>query len=91
AFDYIKCLVGINGKGIYDNFTLMYLNDYIDVLIISIIFSAPIVPMITKKLDKFKNNHIYYISKSIILMSIFIAVVIKLVNSTYNPFLYFRF
>ena len=91
AFNYIKCLFGINGNGLYDNFTLMYFNDYIYIIIVSIIFSTPIVRIISTKLNKFKNNHIYYILKSIIFMSIFISVLIKLVNSTYNPFLYFRF
>lgn len=91
AFNYIKCLFGISGNVLYDNYTLMYINDYINVIIISIIFSIPVIPMIKTKLTKFKNNNIYYILKSIILMSMFIWVVIKLVNSTYNPFLYFRF
>ena len=91
AFNYIKCLFGISGNRLYDNFTLMYLNDYIYVIVVAIIFSTPIMRIISTKLNKFKNNHIYYILKSIIFMSIFISVVIKLVNSTYNPFLYFRF
>ena len=91
AFNYIKCLFGINGNILYDNSTLIYLNDYIYIIIVAIIFSTPIIRIIKPRLRKFENNHIYYILKSIIFMSIFISVVIKLVNSTYNPFLYFRF
>lgn len=91
AFDYIGILFGANGNPLYNNFTIMYLNDYGYVIILSIIFSIPIVPMLKSRLHKIKDTHMYYITKSAIFMVMFGSIIIKLVNSTYNPFLYFRF
>ncbi|WP_250674638.1 MBOAT family O-acyltransferase [Paraclostridium ghonii] len=91
AFGYIKVLFGINENPMYNSFTLTYLNDYVYIIVLSILFSIPIVSIIKKKLDRFSNYHMYYITKSIIFMSMFTFIIIKLVNSTYNPFLYFRF
>lgn len=91
AFEYIKVLFGINGNSMYNNLTLTYLNDYAYIILISILFSVPIIPWVKQRLHRFNNYSIYYIIKSIIFMSMFTFIIIKLVNSTYNPFLYFRF
>ncbi|MFR6016955.1 MAG: MBOAT family O-acyltransferase [Paraclostridium sordellii] len=91
AFNYIKLLFGLDNNLLYNNLTIMYLNDYGYILILSVIFSIPIIPILKNKLHEFKETHAYYIIKSIVFMSMFGAIVIELVNSTYNPFLYFRF
>lgn len=91
AFNYIKLLFGLDNNLLYNNLTIMYLNDYGYILILSVIFSIPIIPILKNKLHEFKETHAYYIIKSIVFMSMFGATVIELVNSTYNPFLYFRF
>ncbi|QYE99470.1 MBOAT family O-acyltransferase [Paraclostridium sordellii] len=91
AFNYIKLLFGLDNNLLYNNSTIMYLNDYGYVIVLSIIFSMPIIPVLKNKLHEFKASHAYYIIKSIVYMFMFGAIVIELVNSTYNPFLYFRF
>ncbi|MFR4162896.1 MAG: MBOAT family O-acyltransferase [Paraclostridium sordellii] len=91
AFNYIKLLFGLDNNLLYNNLTIMYLNDYSYILILSVIFSVPIIPILKNKLHELKETHAYYIIKSIVFMSMFVAIVIELVNSTYNPFLYFRF
>ncbi|CEO20456.1 MBOAT family O-acyltransferase [Paraclostridium sordellii] len=91
AFNYIKLLFGLDNNLLYNNLTIMYLNDYGYIIVLSVIFSVPIIPILKNKLHKFKETHVYYIIRSIIFMSMFGAIVIELVNSTYNPFLYFRF
>lgn len=91
AYNYIKVLFGLSNNLLYNNLTITYLNDYMYIIILSLIFSIPIVPMIRGKLGDMKENSFYYIFKSSVLMVIFGFVIIQLVNSTYNPFLYFRF
>lgn len=91
AFNYIKLLFGLDNNLLYNNLTIMYLNDYGYIIVLSVIFSVPIIPILKNKLHEFKETHVYYIIRSIVFMSMFGAIVIELVNSTYNPFLYFRF
>ncbi|WP_207661160.1 MBOAT family O-acyltransferase [Paraclostridium sordellii] len=91
AFNYIKLLFGLDNNLLYNNLTIMYLNDYGYIIVLSVIFSVPIIPIFKNKLHEFKETHVYYIIRSIVFMSMFGAIVIELVNSTYNPFLYFRF
>ncbi|WP_330676166.1 MBOAT family O-acyltransferase [Paraclostridium sordellii] len=91
AFNYIKLLFGLDNNLLYNNLTIMYLNDYGYIIVLSVIFSVPIIPIFKNKLHELKETHVYYIIRSIVFMSMFGAIVIELVNSTYNPFLYFRF
>lgn len=80
---------------LYNGLALSYLNDYIFVIIISIIFCMPTYSYIREKIkqknERIFENSFYYFSNSMIYMITFLYVVFKLVNSTYNPFLYFRF
>lgn len=90
AFEYLGSLVGISGQALYNNETLIYINDYWYILIIAIFGSMPLLKMIINRINN-KDSNFYYFMKSTILMGLFIMIIIKLVNSTYNPFLYFRF
>ncbi|MBE6054427.1 MAG: MBOAT family protein [Clostridium sartagoforme] len=68
------------------NFTfdwLYYLNNYSIVFILCFIFSTPVVLTVYNKMGKYV--------KSFIIITIFILCISYLVDSTYNPFLYFRF
>lgn len=74
--------------------TSMYLHQYGLYLILGIIFSMPIYPMIKERLLKNKSEK----SKAIILgvnyaglLVLFFVSILYLVNSSYNPFIYFRF
>ncbi|MGL4873370.1 MAG: MBOAT family O-acyltransferase [Clostridium sp.] len=64
---------------------LYYLENYGVILIIGIVLSTP---MIKNLYEKFIKNEIL---KTIILMIIFILSISYIVDSSYNPFLYFRF
>ena len=90
AFGYIGSLFGSKGQLLYNNDTLRYMNDYWYIIIISIIGSMPIFKILISKV-KCKDTNIYHIIKGLILMILFVYISITLVNSTYNPFLYFRF
>lgn len=60
-----------------------YLNNYLLVFIICFICSTPLILKVYKKM----NNTL----KSLIIITLFLLSIAYLVDSTYNPFLYFRF
>lgn len=86
------------GFGIYPywHYTIpMYLNDYWYILVLGILFSLPTAQFIkdklTTKLTNIESSPIFNVCQTIILMFLFSLVVLTLINSTYNPFLYFNF
>ncbi|WP_288221272.1 MBOAT family protein [uncultured Clostridium sp.] len=86
AIEDINLLVTFIKRMFSFNFSLdwiYYINNYFLVFIICFICSTPIILNIYTKL----NKNI----KSIVIITIFILSVAYLVDSTYNPFLYFRF
>lgn len=89
AFEYLGSLIGLSGQALYNNYTLKYINDYWYTIVLAIIFSMPTINIIRKYVSN--KNNMYYFTKSIILIILFAIIIIKLANSTYNPFLYFRF
>ena len=95
SISFIKNMFGLGINKLYNGATLAYINDYFIVLLLSIVFSMPIVKYIKQKIEnknkKILENDIYYILNSLTLTILFLIVIFKLVNSTYNPFLYFRF
>lgn len=64
---------------------IYYLRNYIVVLIIAMVCSTPLIENSWKKIQKIN------ILKTLVLMALFIISVAYLVDTTYNPFLYFRF
>lgn len=95
SIGFIKNMFFLGTDTLYNGLALSYLNDYIFVIIISIIFCMPTYSYIREKIkqknERIFENSFYYFSNSMIYMITFLYVVFKLVNSTYNPFLYFRF
>ena len=69
----------------YNTEWIYYLQNYIIIIIIGVLCSTP---MVTSIWNRLKINK--YVS-TLILISIFILSVAYLVDSSYNPFLYFRF
>ena len=54
------------------------------------VFSAPIVPWASKKLEAMGKGW-YQPLRIVLLLGILVLSVAYLVDATYNPFLYFRF
>ena len=69
----------------YNTELIYYLQNYLIIIVIGVVCSTPVVSSIWNRL---KINK--YVS-TLILISIFILSVAYLVDSSYNPFLYFRF
>ncbi|MEG0370855.1 MAG: MBOAT family O-acyltransferase [Clostridium sp.] len=95
AIDYIKVMTGLGSNKLLDNLTYVYINDFYFVFLMGILFSMPIVKYInnilTMKNPKIIENNFIYFIKGTIYSVLFLIIILKLVNSSYNPFLYFRF
>jgi len=92
AFFNIKGLFGLNKEVFINNYTIYYLKSYLIVLIISIVGSTPLLKNIVEKLKKSKClNKIINILEPIFLVILLLLVTAYLIDSSYNPFLYFRF
>ena len=75
-----------------NRFTIHYLKDYGLVLIIAIFLSTPILKNTIIKLKENKKiNNIINILEIIVLLILLVIVTSYLIDSSYNPFLYFRF
>lgn len=75
----------------YDIYTIYYLKGYLIYIILGIISSTPLPKKIYQNLKQSKISSIINITEPIILILLLILVTIYLIDSTYNPFLYFRF
>ncbi|MBQ9108734.1 MAG: MBOAT family protein [Oscillospiraceae bacterium] len=69
---------------------IYYLRNYGVVLAMGCVFSAPIVPWASKKLEAMGKGW-YQPLRIVLLLGILVLSVAYLVDATYNPFLYFRF
>ena len=95
SIEFIKNMFFMGTNVIFDGVAASYINDYWFVLVLSMIFCMPIVDWFRRKIevanDKILESNISYVLNSVVYTGIFLIVIFKLVNSTYNPFLYFRF
>jgi len=74
----------------YDVDSLIALNfgNYWPYYLLGVLFSAPIIPWIESKL---KTSTVYNLLKSIVVLALFVLCIIFLIDSSYNPFIYFKF
>ena len=95
SIEFIKNMFFMGTNVIFDGVAASYINDYWFVLVLSMIFCMPIVDWFRRKIevanDKILESNISYVLNSVVFTGILLIVIFKLVNSTYNPFLYFRF
>ena len=86
AIDTVDLLGVYLGRMFSFNFTfdwIYYLNNYIIVFILCFVCSTPLILRIYMKMNKS--------IRSLTIIAIFLLSIAYLVDSTYNPFLYFRF
>ena len=92
AFFNIKGLFGLNKEVFINNYTIYYLKSYLIVLIIAIFGATLLFKNIIEKLKKSKClNKIINVLEPIFLVILLLLVTAYLIDSSYNPFLYFRF
>lgn len=95
SVEFIKNMFMLNGVSLIDNNFIIYLRDYWYIFILGILFSTPIFNTMFKflnnKCQNISNNKIIWILESFMYCSIFCIVIMHLMSSSYNPFIYFRF
>ena len=92
AINQILGLFGANGESFINNYTIYYLKSYFIILVIAIIGSTPFLKNTINRLkENIKIRKIINICEPIVLISSLLIVTSYLVDSSFNPFLYFRF
>ncbi len=92
AIMQITGLFGANGESFINNYTIYYLKSYFVIIVIAIIGATPLLKnMISKLKENIKIRKMINIFEPIILITLMLFVTAYLVDSSYNPFLYFRF
>lgn len=93
AIDYMKIMIGIGEYPFINGYTKFYLSQYWLSLTMAIILSTPIIKR-TKQLIIKSNKKIMTeieIIRPLIYFILFFITTVYLVNSTFNPFIYFNF
>lgn len=90
-FNIINGLFGLNGELFINNVTLYYLKGYVLFILLGVIGSTNYVKNLVIKISNGKGKKIINILEPIYLLILFIIVTMYLIDSSYNPFLYFRF
>lgn len=92
GIEYLKIMFGLGGVPIINNQFVYYLYTNLILIIILIILSTPIIK---KKYEMQVKGHVNSKLQTIVVPSILFLILFistaYLVDSTYNPFLYFRF
>jgi alginate O-acetyltransferase complex protein AlgI len=93
---YLKVMFGMSGNGLFDGADYIVLHDNGIMLFVAIILSMPLFPLFQKKWEGIQTKSNIVILSSELVMTGFYFVLLMivtmfLVNSTYNPFIYFRF
>lgn len=87
---YISGLFGLGGIPLYDSRALFYIAQYAVIFILAAYFSTTHFRKFIAISEKSESRAVWGVSTAIYVV-VFIACVAFIVNSSYNPFLYFRF
>ncbi len=87
---YLKGMFGMGGLPLYNNQALFYLVQYAFIFIVAAYFCTPHFQKILAKTEN-TNSTAVWTATTVGYIVIFLACVAFIVNSSYNPFLYFRF
>jgi alginate O-acetyltransferase complex protein AlgI len=96
SFDYLQVMFGMSSNPLFDGYDYVRIHDNWVVLVTAIILSLPVFPFITRQYEAITSkSNVLVLSKEIVMTGYYfilmLIVTILLVNSTYNPFIYFRF
>ncbi|WP_394218230.1 MBOAT family O-acyltransferase [Halobacillus trueperi] len=95
SLSYIQRMFGWEIHGFLDSQSYIYLNDYWYIFLFGALFSLPVLPYLkTKTASVMEAKPLQYaipFMSTAFYMVLMIGATLQLVNSTYNPFIYFRF
>ena len=84
---YLATMIGLNGAGFVSSQAMYYLQNYLVMFIVLIIASMPVGKFIYSKI----NDKVKSVIVPVAIAFVLVVCTAYLVDSTYNPFLYFRF
>ncbi len=90
VIDFLKGMFGFNGVPALNSQSLYYLFGYGMIFILAAYFSTPHFRKIIDATEKSTRKWVWSAATAVYIL-IFVCCIAYLVNSTYNPFLYFRF
>ena len=91
---YLKAMFGINGAGIWDRQALYLGSEYALLLVIAVLACMPFIKMLVKKLEQTHTGPaiaVYRLGEKLIPVVLLLLSIAYVVESSYNPFLYFKF
>lgn len=93
GLQYLQTMFGFAGVPLADNRSLYLLLTNAVMLVILILASTPLPAKLANRVGSKLQNHVVTctIMENVVLAGMFLISVAYLVDSTYNPFLYFRF
>ena len=80
---YLRTMFGLGGTAVIDNNTIYLILSYLVLFIIAVLFATPLMDRIKGKINRWMLYGFY--------MVVLFLSTAYLVDSTFNPFLYFRF
>lgn len=91
AWEYIKCMIGLNGNPLSDSMAGFILGDSAVIYLLGILFSIPVIPFIAKKAENTKLKAPLQLLGTLCLLGIFAVSIAFSVTGSYDPFIYFNF
>lgn len=88
--EFLKSLVGIGTK-LINHESIYFLKNNLIIIIISLIGMTPILKETINKLKKGKSNNLIEWTTLAYILIIFFLSLAKIISSSFNPFIYFRF
>ena len=93
-FSYIKLMFSFGKTSFADTDFLRYISNHAVILIAACVFAAPVARVLKEKLLNSEKEVVRKVSSAIctvVFIGLFVLSVSYIVNSSYSPFLYFRF
>lgn len=87
---FLKSLIGI-GEKIINYESIYYLRNNLMIIIISLLGMGPLLKDLINKLKKGKLNNLIEWTSLVYIFLIFLLSIARIISSSFNPFIYFRF
>ncbi len=91
---YLKALTGCNAAGWFGGYGFYYLKEYGVLFLLAALGSTPVIARFAKKLYQGETGlsiAAYHLAEKLIPVTLLLLSVAYIVESSFNPFLYFRF
>ena len=90
GWQYFQALFGLSGAGLLDRESIYFLYTHAILITIALFASTPFINKIMQKLFE-SSAALYYAAATLSCLLVLFLSTVYLVDTTYNPFLYFRF